>query len=183
MSEAKTGVMLESKNLHLIPHVPADLLALMKGREHYLESSGLTAADGLREFYVSDDIPSEFVSLLEAARGADPWVFGFAVVEGARRLVVGSAGFKGEPDEDGTVEIAYGIVPLFEGRGYATEAAAALVAFAFADPRVTKIRAHTMPTQNASARVLEKLGFRRAGEVADPEDGPVWRWEQTGKDR
>ncbi|MGH7631966.1 MAG: hypothetical protein ACREOF_21740 [Gemmatimonadales bacterium] len=31
--------------------------------------------------------------------------------------------------------------------------------------------------RNASARVLEKLGFRRLGEVIDPEDGPVWRWE------
>jgi RimJ/RimL family protein N-acetyltransferase len=31
---------------------------------------------------------------------------------------------------------------------------------------------------NASARVLAKCGFRRVGEVIDPEDGLVWRWEK-----
>jgi RimJ/RimL family protein N-acetyltransferase len=44
------------------------------------------------------------------------------------------------------------------------------------------IRAHTMPEQNASTRVLEKCGFRWLGEVVDPEDGAVWRWEYCPTD-
>ncbi len=32
----------------------------------------------------------------------------------------------------------------------------------------------------ASGRVLIKCGFRRIGEVIDPEDGLVWRWEKEG---
>jgi hypothetical protein len=35
-----------------------------------------------------------------------------------------------------------------------------------------------MPEINASARVLEKSGFQKTGEIIDPEDGPVWRWER-----
>ena len=31
---------------------------------------------------------------------------------------------------------------------------------------------------NASTRVLTKCGFRHVGEVMDPEDGLVWRWEK-----
>ena len=31
---------------------------------------------------------------------------------------------------------------------------------------------------NASTRVLTKCGFRHIGQVIDPEDGPVWRWER-----
>jgi RimJ/RimL family protein N-acetyltransferase len=69
-------------------------------------------------------------------------------------------------------------VPPYEGKGYATEAAAALVAYAF-DQGVKLVRAHTMPEPNASTHVLRKNGFRFVGDVIDPEDGPVWRWERT----
>jgi RimJ/RimL family protein N-acetyltransferase len=65
----------------------------------------------------------------------------------------------------------------FEGRGYATEAAAALVDFALASGQVRLVRAHTLPEVNASTRVLLKCGFRHVGTVVDPDDGPVWRWE------
>ena len=75
------------------------------------------------------------------------------------------------------VEVAYGVVPAFEDHGYATEAAAAAVEYAFTDDRVRIVRAHTRPENNASTRVLEKCGFRRTEDVVDPDDGPVWRWE------
>ncbi len=41
--------------------------------------------------------------------------------------------------------------------------------------------AHTCPEPNASTRVLTKCGFRRVGEVMDPDDGLVWRWEKDDK--
>jgi len=31
---------------------------------------------------------------------------------------------------------------------------------------------------NASTRVLEKCGFRKAGEMLDSENALVWRWEK-----
>ena len=65
------------------------------------------------------------------------------------------------------------------GEGYATEAAEALVIFAFSSDQVRVVRAHTLPEANASTRVLTKCGFRFIGEVIDPEDGLVWRWEES----
>ena len=79
---------------------------------------------------------------------------------------------------EGVVEIAYGIDPDHQGRGYATEAAAALVEFALATDTVRLVRAHTLPESNASTRVLTKCGFEHIGEHIDPEDGLVWRWER-----
>lgn len=73
------------------------------------------------------------------------------------------------------VEIAFGIVPVFQGKGYATEATGGLVEFAFGEGRVCLARAYTLPTPNASTRVLAKCGFKHIGEVVDPEDGLVWR--------
>jgi RimJ/RimL family protein N-acetyltransferase len=69
------------------------------------------------------------------------------------------------------------------GRGFATEATGALAGFAFASGRVRLVRAHTKPDNGASARVLVKCGFRQVGEVIDPEDGLVCRWEQSQAER
>jgi RimJ/RimL family protein N-acetyltransferase len=66
----------------------------------------------------------------------------------------------------------------YQGQGYATEAAQALSSFAFTHEEVHLVRAHTLPEPNASTRVLTKCGFANIGEVMDPEDGPVWRWER-----
>jgi RimJ/RimL family protein N-acetyltransferase len=139
---------------------------------------GLPVAEGLHAFYTSIDVSPAWLAGLRAASEPDLWRHGFFVIHRETRSVIGSAGFKGPPDSSGTVEIAYGIAPSFEGQGYATEAATALVGFAFASGKVQLVRAHTLPVANPSTRVLAKCGFRHAGTVVDPEDGVVWRWER-----
>jgi [ribosomal protein S5]-alanine N-acetyltransferase len=105
-----------------------------------------------------------------------PWTHGFAIVERSSGSIVGSCGFKGPPDEERMVEIAYGIDAEHRGRGYAKEAAAALVRLALAaEARV--VRAHTRPENGASAHVLAACGMVAVGDVIDPEDGLVRRWE------
>lgn len=170
---------LETASLRLTPWTPAQLLAMIESVERYEAETGPPLAEGLREFFVSDDVSPAWVELLRAAPGPDPWTLGFAVVHRDDARVIGSAGFKGAPGDDGAVEIAYGIVPGYQRKGYATEAARALVAFALERVDVTSIRAHTQPENGPSGRVLAKSGFHQVGEVIDPEDGLVWRWERT----
>jgi ribosomal-protein-alanine N-acetyltransferase len=170
---------LETPNLRLVPFTPADLLTLIESPERFEDSFGFPMDDALRGFYVSDDVSPAWLAVLRTSPVTTAWVHGFAVLHRVREMVIGSAGFKGPPDPEGVVEIAYGIVPPFEGHGYATEAAAALVDFAFAHREVRRVRAHTLPEANASTHVLEKCGFAKVGDVVDPEDGPVWRWERN----
>ena len=118
-----------------------------------------------------------WLTLLDQSRPLDPWIHGFAIVQRSDGIEVGRCGFTGPPGADGMVEIAYGIAPEHQGKGYATEAAAALVQYARAAGRVRVARAHTLPKPSASTRVLTKCGFQRVGEVIDPNDGLVWRWE------
>ena len=169
--------LITTPRLRLVPHDPEYLRALIDGPENYARISGMSPAKGLREFIVSPDVSVEWMAALQTAAGADPWKYGFAVVENTSGLVIGSAGFTGPPDDVGKVEIAYGIVPDYEGRGFATEAATALVAFARKDQRVRTVCAHTLPARNASTRVLEKCGFQFAGELNHPTDGLIWHWE------
>ena len=96
----------------------------------------------------------------------------------ASNTIVGTCSFVAPPDCDGVVEIAYFTFPGFEELGVATAMAADLVARATSGVGVRRIRAYTLPAKNASARVLEKLGFDWLGDVIHPVDGPVWLWER-----
>ena len=124
------------------------------------------------------EVSPAWIERLKDPAGVDPWMLGFRVVECATGSVVGGCGFKGAPNEAGTVEIAYGIDKKHRGKGYASEAARFLVEHASKRAEVRSICAHTLPQNNASARVLTKCGFRNTGEVVHPEDGLVWREEQ-----
>ena len=157
---------------------PAELLALREGDAQFTAMTQLVPADGLRAFLVSDEVSLAWLERLRTSIEGDPWEHGFGMVEGTGGPIVGTGGFKGPPNPDGVVEIAYAVVPSRQGRGYATEAALALVEFASLDARVSRIRAHTLPAQNASTSVLTKCGFEHVGAVEDPEDGLVWRWER-----
>lgn len=170
--------MIDTPHLRLIPYAPDQVLALIEQPERFEDLAGFPAAQGLRDGFVSGEVSPLWLAQLRTLQHADPWVLGFALLDRESDSVVGSAGFKGPPDADGMVEIAYGIVPAFQGRGLATEAAEALVAFARASGLVQRVRAHTLPTPNASTRVLTKCGFTYVANVIDPDDGPVWRWER-----
>jgi [ribosomal protein S5]-alanine N-acetyltransferase len=122
-------------------------------------------------------LSAEWLALFEASAATDPWVHGFVARDRATGAVVGQGGFKGPP-RGGVVEIAYGTDTAHRGNGYATETARALVDYAFGSPEVTMVIAHTLPDSKASQRVLAKCGFQRAGDVVDPDDGLVWRFEK-----
>jgi [ribosomal protein S5]-alanine N-acetyltransferase len=170
---------IDTPRLRLVPYAPQDILAILDGYEPFAASFGTAAAEGLHEMYGSGDVSPAWLAQLRTCTSADPWQHGWAVVHKARGLVIGSVGFKGPPDGEGVAELAYGIVPSFQGQGHATEAAQGAIAWALADNRVQLLRAHTLPAANASTHVLAKCGFDFVGEVHDPEDGLVWRWERT----
>jgi len=91
--------------------------------------------------------------------------------------LVGSGGFKDQPDEFGVVEIGYGIAPAHQNRGAATFLCGQLVQWAICHG-AKKVIAHTLPDGAASQAVLKKNGFIKTDEYEDPEDGWVWRWER-----
>lgn len=133
----------------------------------------------------ADDLVREVVrqtlAFLPTADDEPVWS-GFLAVDGIDGDVVGTCAFKGPPAPDGSVEIAYYTFPHLERRGFGTAMAAKLVEIALTSGAVRRVIAHTLPERNASTRILEKIGMRFAGEVIDPEDGAVWRWElATGR--
>lgn len=82
---------------------------------------------------------------------------------------VGDLSFKGL-NEDGSVEIGYGIKDEFQGRGYATEAVTVAVDWALKQAGVLRVEAEAESDNTASQRVLVKCGFVPNGIIG--EEGP-----------
>jgi len=120
---------------------------------------------------VPDDWPPELydddarlwtLRAVEAQPEHAGWWMYYLVLRDPRELV-GVAGYKGPPSEDGTVEVGYGVMPAHRRRGLATEATRALVGRAFADSRVSRIVAETYPHLEPSIGVMRNLGFTLEG--------------------
>jgi [ribosomal protein S5]-alanine N-acetyltransferase len=127
---------------------------------------------------VQVEVSPDWIERVKNTQPGNVWALGFLMIERASGANVGSCAFKGPPNADGAVEIAYGVDEPHRRRGFATQAAEALTTYALENELVQVVIAHTRETNDASARTLAKCGFTRIGEVIDPEDGPVIRWER-----
>ena len=104
--------------------------------------------------------------LEEGGEEVEGWYGWYAVREANResaRALVGGAGYFGPPDEAGTVEIGYSVLPEWQRRGYASEMVQTLVEHAFTFAHVKCTIAHTTEANPASIAVLLRCGFHRAG--------------------
>ncbi len=79
------------------------------------------------------------------------------------KILIGGVGLT--PSKcDNRFELGYWLGQSHWGQGYATEAAQGLLAHARDQWQVSKIKASFMKGNHASAKVLEKLGFRTVGQ-------------------
>ena len=62
-----------------------------------------------------------------------------------------------------TYEIGWVLHPIYQGKGYATEAAKALLLYGFENLHAHRIIATCQPENPASYRVMEKIGMKREG--------------------
>lgn len=112
----------------------------------------------------SEKETSAFIERVLAAQDERPRTkFEFAVTLGESGTLIGGCGIRVASKRDRSANMGYCLRRDAWGRGYATEAAAAVLEFGFDVLNSHRIFA-TCDTENlASARVLEKVGMRREG--------------------
>lgn len=110
----------------------------------------------------AEDFPAEGDEALSGLFATHPAWFGEyghrQMIERATGEVVGATGLFWPP-QDGTVEFGYGVAPSRRRRGYASEAARALVAHGLTALGVHTVFAKVSLDNHASVRVLEKSGL------------------------
>ena len=156
--------MLYSARLEMRPITLAIVEAVMTGRREDVE---VLAGARVPEAWPGRALVEvAFCASLENIR-ADPetrlWGDRLMIAREGEPRVVGSVVFHGRPGADGLCEIGYGVAAESQRLGFATEAVAATVEWARAQPEVKTIQATTFGWHFASIRVLEKCGFSQAG--------------------
>jgi RimJ/RimL family protein N-acetyltransferase len=111
----------------------------------------------------------------------NPWLIRLAVLRETGEIV-GLVNFHAPPDSDGMVEIGYRVLPAYRRRGFATEMARTLWAYAAAHPDVRTLRATFTPDNDASRAIIEAAGLVAVGEQIDDEDGLELVYEIAARD-
>lgn len=155
---------IETTRLLLIP-MTVDLVdAAITGNERAFEELGFQT-HGLWPIGDLCDALSFFREMLEK-NGPDlfgPWL----ITQKNNRTIIGDIGFKGPPDNNGTIEIGFSVIPSEQRNGYCFESAEALLKLGIADKKVRAVIAECLISNTASQAVLKKLGFSETSRTSD----------------
>jgi ribosomal-protein-alanine N-acetyltransferase len=167
--------MIKTERLKLIPCELEHFEAMLKDEQQLASMLGVSPADDWLGFEAAQAaMPYSYEYLKSHPTALGWWTYLFIHV--GDNALIGLGGFKGEADAEGMVEIGYSIAPGYRRRGLATEAARAMIAYAFSHPHVTSVDAETLPQRNPSTLVLQKVGMKHVGLAQDPDEGEVWHW-------
>jgi len=89
--------------------------------------------------------------------------FAWAIVRHEDDRLIGSCGFVSQAVERRSAEIGYWLGKPYWGKGYAVEAARALVRFGFEQMGLERVEAKCFIENSAGQRVIEKLGMKFEG--------------------
>jgi RimJ/RimL family protein N-acetyltransferase len=118
----------------------------------------------------------------ECRRRAKGNMFWAAVLKDGPQKLIGHVSFyQMEPKLFLTWEIGYIFNPAFQNKGYASEAAQAVIKYAFKELGAHRVVGHCNPENTPSWKVLEKCGMKREGLQRknflirnDEKGNPVW---------
>lgn len=141
-----------------VPHEVAVAAVALEGVDAALAPHGLRAGRG----WPHADTGDALRPLADHGSPGDTGTW-LVVVPGDTGEVVGECGWYGPPDADGAVEIGYGLAAPYRRLGLGTEAVAVLAAWAEQQPGVRLVTAEVLPGNEASLRLLGRLGFSEQG--------------------
>jgi RimJ/RimL family protein N-acetyltransferase len=139
---------LRTERLVLRPQTPREVRALIEGVD-----PGVPLAPGYPHADTLDGLR------LTVEHSIDHGDLGWFVTRVEDGRVIGDCGTNGWTDEQGRVEIGYGLAAPFRGVGYGVEAVRALVDWLVTQPEVRTVVAEVEVGNTASRRLLERLGF------------------------
>jgi RimJ/RimL family protein N-acetyltransferase len=155
---ARPGTTLESTRLVLREFRPGDVDDLLRSDGDARVMRWLGAGLPAR----TRDQVAEAIARMQVNYARRP---GYGLLHASRRddgRYVGACGVFPVPEGD-DVEIAYRLPFDCWGQGYATEMARAVLAHAHGTLRLPRLIGLTWPENEASSRVLEKIGMQRRG--------------------
>jgi ribosomal-protein-alanine N-acetyltransferase len=89
--------------------------------------------------------------------------YDWAVVDQESGHMIGTCGFTSFNCPSDSAEVGYVLNPAYQGRGLATEAVRRVIRFGFEELELHRIEAHFMEGNDASGRLMERVGMTFEG--------------------
>jgi aminoglycoside 6'-N-acetyltransferase len=121
----------------------------------------------------SQSVRAELEAMQAREPGSPGWVQ-LTVEDRSTGRLIGDVGLAPAEEEPGVIKVGYTIDPAHQGRGYATEAVAALVDYAFDVLGAEIVRAYASSENLPSHRVAEKVGLRLVERFSRSHAGRTW---------
>lgn len=151
---------IQTERLEIIPLTPNQLKLWIEDIDELEKELDCSyKADSMEGFFL--EIVKEQYEITKKDPNNYLWHSFFFLIRKDDRIVVGSADFKDIPNENGEVEIGYGLGKEFEHNGYMTEAAKAMCEWALKQNGVTSVIAETDLEGFASQKILQRCGFKK----------------------
>ncbi|MBW9144008.1 GNAT family N-acetyltransferase [Clostridium sp. CM027] len=165
---------LSTERLKIIPLTLNQFKLLLDGIDKMEKELKLSASNECLDGHTQEAMEGLYQ---EAVKNRDRyfWYTNWQIILKSENKAIGSACFMKCPDENGEVEIGYGINSTYQNNGYMTEAAQAICEWAISQHDVSIIIAETEKDNIASHRVLQKCGMEKYKET----DEGIW-WRMKG---
>ena len=126
-----------TKRLVLIPYTREIATEILGGRYQLLYDLGISLGTGWPDAAELETVPKILKNLerVNEPSGFESWM----IIVRPEMKIIGSTGFKGVPNEEGSIDIGYGIISQEQKKGYAIEAVTALANWALAKNEVNNI--------------------------------------------
>lgn len=146
----------------------------MKTERLFLRTITQADADTVRDIskgeFATKEAALQWIRWVERKNDEGRLIVNFYVWLTQVNQCIGRVYIHSKPELNGEVEIGYGISEEYRNNGYATEAAKAVVQFAFEKAGQDVLVAIVKPENIASRNVIEKLGFKCHGVRTVPDE-------------
>ena len=156
--------MIETKRIKLVPLSSDQLIIYINDYQLLEKELGLNHTERIISTELKEALQ---VNILPSVKNKnDNYLFStlWTVIDKEHNRMVADICFKGEPDDDGEVEIGYGTYNEYQGKGFMTETIKAISKWVFKQEKVKYIYAETDKKNNASEKVLVRNNFIKVGE-------------------
>ena len=166
--------MIQTKRLDLIQLSPATLRAALEGDRRSMGQ--LLGVSVPASWEVRPEALELRLRQLEASPALQPWLIrGISLRD--EGVLIGDIGFHDEPvarsaSAAKSVEFGYAVIESHRRRGFAVEAAEALMQWACAQHSVHRFLLSISPENQPSRALAAKMGFQKVGSKIDEQDGP-----------
>jgi [ribosomal protein S5]-alanine N-acetyltransferase len=151
--------MIETKRLVIKPLSYDELRKHVESPGELAVEMGLIPSQSLIDKETQEAINNDLLPYMTDPNKDSLFYTMWIVIEKKTKAIIGGFCFHGEPDDNGEVEIGYGIDIDFRNSGYMTETIDGFVHWIRNNKKARVIKAETDPFNISSVRVLEKNGF------------------------